>query len=1101
MKYKVKILKQPKYQDGGKTLGDFSNLTEDQLENGPVYGFKQEPEEVIPVNNIVSNNRPTIEALQSIPYVMKQPDREPMVTVPVSVLQSLQQPKSKSTNKSIVDALTNLNFPSSFSFRKKLAADFNIKNYTGTAAQNLKMLSILNNQVALSFDDEPVRNAVTTTKSNATVGNKSTTKTYTNKNNNKKQVSANSNNENATSYVSNLFKPYQASQTSPSVVNPVTGKLLSNNQMAMLMNAAAQQEQAVMSAAPERVVFNNKNNKKDPYLRIANRDPFSEAGIARRMRKELVTKKLPTALTAAAAIMGLGYLIPSTAIYPLLRGLPRGPQGRIPGPRNMPTAPPKGWTSPSGMTSPGYPFYQDGGGIEQEGDGQSQVLQIIQAFAEANGVDPRELMTKLQSLGEEEQQQAITQMYQSLQGGDAQQQSYSQNMQQEESDDDSYNEEDDMREEDPYAEDSYNEEDDMRQAAYGGQMGYGLDLGSRRLWMNQDDDEQSVVNRSIKEVPRDEANIEAEGGETALIPNKNDNGHSHFNIQGNRHTEGGVPLNVPEGTFIYSDTKKMKLGGSILSVFGKSDKTNKKYTPAALAKQYDLNKYTAILESPKSSQIERRTAELMIQNYNKKLAQLALVQEGKKGYPQGIPKVAEEYYAKTKAYVESQQAKNQPQQEIQEQQSDEDVDQNMEEDQQMQAMYGMGFKYGGGLQKFAGDVNGSQVISIPDDYKAKNSNPRSQYLNTGTSVVDLFKDRKQNSSFRNRKIEAKRLGIPNYRGTARQNMELIKKMNGSNPSNASSSQGQTQEDIFMPAEDDSLPTPPANLVYKNSNPYEYDNSNVVEDPNSWGASNKEMNVKKEVAKEDAIDKSNLKYGWTNPDKLNLLNSYINLASVRRATPFEPTVKFQRPETRYADPSRALAANAEQYNAVRQAAAMFAGPQSRYSFNAGQFGKNAADIIGQYATQNVQAGNIAANQAADINNKQIVYDAQRTKRLYDAGVIGEQQYQNAMKQARAAVLQSYVQGTKNATDLYNMSMTESPYYNIDYSKGAGLVRFVRGKEANFFGQKAIDNSNSDYSAMTKAGYNNFDDWSKSLGYASYDQLLKARIANTKTSAKK
>jgi hypothetical protein len=743
MKYKVKILKQPKYQDGGRTLGDFSNLTEDQLENGLVYGFNEEPEKVmVPVNDSVSNNRQNIETLQSIPYVMKQPDREPMVAVPISVLESLQQPKTKSTNKSIVDALTNLNLPSSFSFRKKLASDFNIKNYTGTASQNLKMLSILNNKVAMSFDDEPVRNAVTTTKSNVAVGNKSNTKTYnnTNTNNNKKQVSVNSNNQNATSYISNLFKPYQVSQMSPAVVNPVTAMLSANNQIPIL--TPAQQRQAVMSSTPGKVTSGTKKIKKDPYLRIAEQDPFSEAAIGKRMRKDLVTKKVPVALTAAAALMGLGALIPSVSYLPLLRGLPRGPQGRIPGPRNMPTAPPKGWTSPSGMTSPGYPFYQYGGDMEQENGGQEQVLQIIQAFAEANGVDPKELMTKLQSLGEEEQQQAIVKMYQALQGGNneggEEEQGYAQEqMQPEMQQQMGYNEEDDMRNEDLYAEeDSYNEEDNMRQAAYGGQMGYGLDLGSRRLWMNQDDDEQSMVNRSIKEVPRDEANIEAEGGETALIPNKNDTGHSHFNIQGNRHTEGGVPLNVPEGTFIYSDTKKMKLGGSVLSVFGKSDKTSKKYTPAALAKQYDLNKYTAILESPKSSQLERRTAELMIQNYNKKLAQLALVQEGKKGYPQGIPKVAEEYYAKTKAYVESQQAKNQPQQEIEEE-SDENVDQDMEQDQQIQAMYGMGFKYGGGLQKFQGDKMGSQVM---------NPKSRSKYLNTSTSVVDLFKDKQIDKS-------------------------------------------------------------------------------------------------------------------------------------------------------------------------------------------------------------------------------------------------------------------------------------------------------------------------------------------------------------------
>ena len=178
------------------------------------------------------------------------------------------------------------------------------------------------------------------------------------------------------------------------------------------------------------------------------------------------------------------------------------------------------------------PKYQEGGDMQQQGgDAQSQVIQIIKAYAEATVVDPQQLITKLQALGEEEQQQAITQMYQALQGGGQEEQQGQEQMQPA------------MQQQMGYEEE---EEDDTQMAAYGGQMGYGLDLGSRRLWMNQDDDEQSMVNRSIKEVPRDLANIEAEGGETALVPNGNNNGNSHFNIQGKRHTNGGVPLNVPE---------------------------------------------------------------------------------------------------------------------------------------------------------------------------------------------------------------------------------------------------------------------------------------------------------------------------------------------------------------------------------------------------------------------------------------------------------------------------------------------------------------------------------------------------------------------------
>lgn len=691
------------------------------------------------------------------------------------------------------------------------------------------------------------------------------------------------------------------------------------------------------------------------------------------------------------------------------------------------------------------PKYQDGGDMQQGADAQSQIIEIIKAYAEANDMDPQELVAKLKSLGEKEQEQAIVQMYQSLQqGGAEQEEGYAQQQMQP-----------GMQQQMGYGEEDGEEFDDMEMAAYGGQMGYGLDLGSRRLWMNQDNDEQSTVHRSIKEVPRNEANIEAEGGETALIPNGNDNTYSHFNIQGKRHTNGGVPLNVPEGTFIYSDTKKMKLGGSVLKVFGKSDKTSKKYTPAALAKQYDLNKYTAILESPKSSQLEKRTAELMIQNYNKKLAQLALVQEGKKGYPQGIPKVAEEYYAKTKEYVESQQAKNQPQQEMQEQQGGEDVDQDMEQGEQMQAMYGMGFKYGGGLQRFQGDVDGSE---------------------------------------------------------------------------------------YIPKEDNDLPIPPSNLVNNNQTPYEYDYSNVVENPesfnnlsefNGWGnsksgkkysiiqekynynknplttitPSNYNINIPKvqlpklepiktNVSKpavikfedkdfedEDVVDKKGIKYGWTNADKLNLLNSFINLAGVRKSTPFEPTVKFQRPETRYYDPARELAANTEQYNAARQAAAMFAGPQSRYSFNAGQFGKNAADIIAKTSNQNVQLGNAAANQSADIANKQVAYDAQRAKRLYDAGVISEQQYQNAMRQARTGVLQAYTQGMKNAADIYNMSMSQSPYYAFNPSNQT--MYFNSGKALNKYYNERSNNTASNAKKINEQwktlGFNSLSDYLKTIQY--------------------
>ena len=151
------------------------------------------------------------------------------------------------------------------------------------------------------------------------------------------------------------------------------------------------------------------------------------------------------------------------------------------------------------------------------------------------------------------------------------------------------------------------------------------------------------VSRYVKEVPRDEANLEAEGGETAFGDINGDGFTEHMLISGKRHHEGGVPLNLPDGTFIFSDTASMKITDcNILKMFGK--KCGKKgYTPAELAKPYDINKYRKILEDPNSDKIDKKSAELMIKNINLKLGALALAQEAKKGFPSGIPEVAYPY--------------------------------------------------------------------------------------------------------------------------------------------------------------------------------------------------------------------------------------------------------------------------------------------------------------------------------------------------------------------------------------------------------------------------------------------------------------------------
>lgn len=151
------------------------------------------------------------------------------------------------------------------------------------------------------------------------------------------------------------------------------------------------------------------------------------------------------------------------------------------------------------------------------------------------------------------------------------------------------------------------------------------------------------VSKTLTAVPRSAANLEAEGGETVVGNLDGSKMPSFKTIKGPRHSNGGVPLLLPEDSFIYSDTKSMKISDpKVLDMFGVKPKKGG-YTPAELSKKYDINNYRKILQDPNSDKIARTTAEIMIKNYVMKLGALALAQESRKAFPQGIPLIARPY--------------------------------------------------------------------------------------------------------------------------------------------------------------------------------------------------------------------------------------------------------------------------------------------------------------------------------------------------------------------------------------------------------------------------------------------------------------------------
>jgi hypothetical protein len=143
------------------------------------------------------------------------------------------------------------------------------------------------------------------------------------------------------------------------------------------------------------------------------------------------------------------------------------------------------------------------------------------------------------------------------------------------------------------------------------------------------------VNNTLGPIDRDNANLEAEKGETALTDLTNDGSFELYNIGGKRHTEGGTPLNLPEQSFVFSDTRKMLLSVEELKSLGIDSK--KKMTPAAASKKFPLNKYIEILENESSDKISIDTSEEMINKNKIKLSQIAFLQESKKDFSDGLP--------------------------------------------------------------------------------------------------------------------------------------------------------------------------------------------------------------------------------------------------------------------------------------------------------------------------------------------------------------------------------------------------------------------------------------------------------------------------------
>lgn len=151
---------------------------------------------------------------------------------------------------------------------------------------------------------------------------------------------------------------------------------------------------------------------------------------------------------------------------------------------------------------------------------------------------------------------------------------------------------------------------------------------------------------TVQADPRSISTVEAEAGETMVITDGVSNQRKLAKIGGQPHENGGTPLNVPEGTAIYSDTLKIK-DPVVLKFFNENGKKAKTF--AELSKKYDITKLQEQRKDENNDKITNDSLDKSLDDHNFKLSALFTLQEfhEKKGAPAEHSKHFEAFLERT----------------------------------------------------------------------------------------------------------------------------------------------------------------------------------------------------------------------------------------------------------------------------------------------------------------------------------------------------------------------------------------------------------------------------------------------------------------------
>jgi hypothetical protein len=176
------------------------------------------------------------------------------------------------------------------------------------------------------------------------------------------------------------------------------------------------------------------------------------------------------------------------------------------------------------------------------------------------------------------------------------------------------------------------------------------------------------------------------------------------------------------------------------------------------------------------------------------------------------------------------------------------------------------------------------------------------------------------------------------------------------------------------------------------------------------------------------------------DKMKIAGAFGDLMGAKKYMPWAAKYDLRTPKPTFMDPTRELAANAEQANIQTQALGQFAGPQALSARSSGVMGaasKNAADVMAKYNNANVNIANQFESNISNIENQEQQLNTASQQKLYDQNTISNQQYDNTKRALRNNLLNQTTSGITNMmkTDAMNQIY---PQVDVDESIGGKVT---------------------------------------------------------------